>query len=135
MHEKLIFGAYYTFKFQGKEKEIMTISLMSDLFVSILFLSLKQRIDMREVLKHALTQIPLSLLSFLVWETSKYWYNDNRCNVFLSFLVDPPSTFNSSVYTWLHLFNNGSWDSLCIAPYILGRLTQRVVRFILFLII
>ena len=64
--KNLIFGVYYTLKFQGKGKEVMAISLMRNLFVSILFLSLKQRLDIRKVLKHPLTQIPLSLLSLLV---------------------------------------------------------------------
>ena len=50
-----------TFKLQGKDKEIIAISLMRDLFGSILFLSLEQRIDMGEVLKYPLTQVPLSL--------------------------------------------------------------------------
>ena len=49
-----------TFKLQGKDKEIITISLRRDLFGSILFLSLKQTIDMGEVLKYLLTQVPLS---------------------------------------------------------------------------
>ena len=36
---------------QGKDEEIFAISLMRDLFGSILFLSLKQRINMGKVLK------------------------------------------------------------------------------------
>ena len=50
-----------TFKLQEKDKEIIAISLMRTLFGSILFLCLKQRIDMEKVLNYPLTQVPLSL--------------------------------------------------------------------------
>ena len=39
-----------TFKLQGKDKEIIAISLIRDFFGPILFLSLKERIDMGKVL-------------------------------------------------------------------------------------
>ena len=50
-----------TLKLQGKDKVITAISLMRNLFGSTLFLSLKQRIDVGDVLKYSLTQVPLSL--------------------------------------------------------------------------
>ena len=53
------------FRLQGKDKEIIAISLMRDLFGSILFLSLKQRIVMGEVLKYPLTQVTLSLANVM----------------------------------------------------------------------
>ena len=52
---------YITSKLQGKDKEIIAISLMRDLFGSILFFSLKQRIEMGEVLKYQLTRVPFFL--------------------------------------------------------------------------
>ena len=53
------------FRLPGKDKEIIAISLMRDLFGSILFLSLKQRIVMGEVLKYPLTQVTLSLANVM----------------------------------------------------------------------
>ena len=48
-----------TFKLQGKGKEISAISLMKNLFGSISFFSVKQRINVRQVLKYPLTQMPV----------------------------------------------------------------------------
>ena len=47
-----------TFTFYAKDKEIIMVSLVRDLFRYI-FLFLKQRIDTGEVLKHSLTQVTL----------------------------------------------------------------------------
>ena len=63
MHNKVHIFAIgsATFTFYAKDKEITMVSLMRDLFRYTLFLSLKQRIDTGEVLKHSLTQVTLFL--------------------------------------------------------------------------
>ena len=96
-----------TFKLQGKDKEIITISLRRDLFGSILFLSLKQTIDMGEVLKYLLTQVPLSPAnvegsmgrtskSKLLQELeSRVAFVKSVSMFFLHLLVDPSFAFGS----------------------------------------
>ena len=96
-----------TFKLQGKDKEIITISLRRDLFGSILFLSLKQTIDMGEVLKYLLTQVPLSASnvegsmgrtskSKLLQELeSRVAFVKSVSMFFLHLLVDPSFAFGS----------------------------------------
>ena len=104
---------------------------MRDLFGSILFLSLKQRINMGEVWKYPLTQVPLSIVnvdgSMNKAHKAKLLQELKSCvasikpasidiMIFLHLLVDPPSTFGS------------------IARYILGHicsLTLREVHFAL----
>ena len=88
---------------------------MRDLFVSILLLSLKQRIDMGEVLKYSLTQVPLSLANVdgsmkktpkvkLLQELESRVASLKPASIdvmvvdamfFLHLLVEPPSTFGS----------------------------------------
>ena len=96
-----------TFKLQGKDKEIITISLMRGLFGSIFFLSLKQTIDMGEVLKYLLTQVPLSPAnvegsmgrtskSKLLQELeSRVAFVKSVSMFFLHLLVDPSFAFGS----------------------------------------
>ena len=120
----------------------MAISLVKDLFGSVLFLSLslslslKQRIDMGEILKYPLTQVPLSLTNFdgsikkipkakLLKELESRVASVKRASIdlmiidamfFLNLLVDPPSTFGS------------------IARYMLGCIcstTSREIHFVL----
>ena len=108
---------------------------MRDLFGSMLFFSLKQRIDMGEVLKYPPTQIPLFLANVdgSMQQTQSKAIAGTRvtcciCSAsasidamiidamfFLHLLVGPPSTFAS------------------IARYILGRIcsaTSREVNFV-----
>ena len=94
---------------------------MRDLSGSVLFLSLKQKIDMGEVLKYPLTQVPLSLANVdgsmkktpkakLLQELESRVVSLKPASIdvmidamfFLHLLVDPSSKFGS------------------IAPYILG---------------
>ena len=124
-----------TFKLQGKDKKIIAISLMRDLSGSVLFLSLKQKIDMGEVLKYPLTQVPLSLANVdgsmkktpkakLLQQLESRVVSLKPASIdvmiidamfFLHLLVDPPSTFGS------------------IARYILGCIcstTSREIHFV-----
>ena len=48
-------------KLQGSDGKVVAACLVRDLFGSILYHSLKQEIDMAEVLKYPLTPVPLSL--------------------------------------------------------------------------
>lgn len=114
---------------QGKDEEIFTISLMRDLFGSILFLFPKQRINMGKVLKSWPTQVPLSceywckyektpkikLLVELVSRVASVKLASIYVMIigqmfFLHLLADPQPAIwlNSSVYSWLSLFTNKS---------------------------
>ena len=92
-----------TFKLQGKDKEIIAVSLMRDLFGSTLSHSLKQRIEVWNF--HWLRYVLFLQVLMEVWKkytqskaitetgsrycicsTSKHGCNNNRWNVFLAFV-------------------------------------------------
>ena len=49
------------YKIRGKDNKLVAVSMMRDLFGSILFLSLEKKVDTSEVLTYPLTPVPLSL--------------------------------------------------------------------------
>ena len=48
-------------KIRGSDQKVVAVSMVRDLFGSILYLSLQKNVDMAEVLKYPLTPVPLSL--------------------------------------------------------------------------
>ena len=48
-------------KIRGPDQKVVAVSMVRDIFGSILYLSLQKKVDMAEVLKYPLTPVPLSL--------------------------------------------------------------------------
>ena len=110
------------FKVRGKNEKTATVTMMRDLFGSILFLSLQKKVDMAEVFCYPLTPVPLSLChidgTMLKSSKVKLLQELESCIVstppspfdaafvdgmfFLYLLVDPPKTIGQTAIVILN---------------------------------